>query len=164
MAKKMGRGFHRHHGEHVINARRGSRHRRITLPDRETLKHDIKEGSVCRVLDDSDKRSIRAKSQDFGLQANETLSPKKLKNIDRWARNPDRVDLEGVDSKTEAYSFEDHRPPGRRSAKREVVEVLGEDADRFDLEAETDSSLSPKENAEETRRKLQPRIRDLHGF
>ncbi|MFA5385766.1 MAG: hypothetical protein WC364_14115 [Eubacteriales bacterium] len=160
-----------HHREHSINARKGvrtkhlKRSKGIKLPDKDILKRDIKSGEITRTLNDADRssRSPESINQDFSKRADKTLSPNKLKNINAWSKDPAHIDLKGVDTQEEAYDFDQGRGySGRQSATQEVRKALGDNSDVYDLEAEIDSELSNKENAESVRVKINPRFRDVN--
>jgi hypothetical protein len=159
--------YPQHYKEHSINARKGVRSKHlkrsgITLPDKDTLKRDIRSGDITKTLNDADQRSFRSKQQDFNLEAGKVLNPHKLKDIQTWADDPTHTDMAGVDVKKEAEAFDRGRGySGRQSAAQEVRKALGDNSDVYDLDAELDSELSSKENAEAIRKKLNPSMRNI---
>lgn len=162
--------YPRHNREHSINARKGVRTKHlkrsqgIKLPDKDTLKRDIRSGEITRTLDDADRssRSPESINQDFSKRADKTLSPNTLKNINAWSKDPSHIDLKGVDTQEEAYDFDKGQGyKGRQSAAQEVRKALGDNSDVYDLDAELDIELSRKENAEAIRKKLNPSMRNI---
>jgi hypothetical protein len=159
--------YPRHRKEHRENALKAARNggAKINLPSKQQLKEDIRSGAITHTLNEADQRSNSAKRRDFELDNQVELSPKKLKDIKRWSKDPAHSDIRGVDCKKEAFEVENKRGySGRASGKREVEAALGEDEDLFDPEAHTDSSLTASENAAEIRRKLRPTGKNLAGM